>query len=185
MVRRAKLFYIRDRVGKATKIKGDVKRQVLLDTAAKAAAVEVAKAAAAIANKETNTTGESKRRPSARPRPTPPAARSNIVPRTPPGRDFKRWPFWKRWLGQRSERAAAAVPHRRAGHRIVAANVADPLGELDLITLDGATPRGHRRSPIDLDADPAVAAATVNPAKQKRVSEAAVRYLGRRRLFGV
>ncbi len=60
MVRRAKLFYIRDRVGKATKIKGDVKRQVALDTAAKSAAVEVAKAAAA-ANKEANTTGESKR----------------------------------------------------------------------------------------------------------------------------
>ncbi len=60
MVRRAKLFYIRDRVGKATKIKSDVKRQAALDSAAKVAAVEVAKAAAA-ANKETNTTGESKR----------------------------------------------------------------------------------------------------------------------------
>ena len=60
MVRRAKLFYIRDRVGKATKIKSDVKRQASLDAAAKAAAVEVAKAAAA-ANKEANTTGESKR----------------------------------------------------------------------------------------------------------------------------
>lgn len=60
MVRRAKLFYIRDRVGKATKIKSDVKRQAALDTAAKTAAVEVAKAAAA-ANKEANTTGESKR----------------------------------------------------------------------------------------------------------------------------
>ena len=60
MVRRAKLFYIRDRVGKATKIKGDVKRQVILDTAAKAAAVEVAKAAAA-ANKAADPTGESKR----------------------------------------------------------------------------------------------------------------------------
>ena len=60
MVRRAKLFYIRDRVGKATKIKSDTKRQAALDTAAKTAAVEVAKAAAA-ANKEANTTGESKR----------------------------------------------------------------------------------------------------------------------------
>ena len=60
MVRRAKLNYIRDRVGKATKIKGDPKRQVLLDAAVKTAAVETAKAAAA-ANKEANTTGESKR----------------------------------------------------------------------------------------------------------------------------
>lgn len=47
MVRRAKLFYIRDRVGKAVKIRNDVKRQVKLDAAAKAAAEEAAKAAAA------------------------------------------------------------------------------------------------------------------------------------------
>jgi large subunit ribosomal protein L19 len=59
-VRRAKLFYLRDRVGKATKIKEDTKRQVALDTASKAAAEEVAKAAAA-ANKEASPTGESKR----------------------------------------------------------------------------------------------------------------------------
>jgi large subunit ribosomal protein L19 len=46
MVRRAKLYYIRDRVGKATRIKNDKKRQLVLDTAAKAAAEEAAKAAA-------------------------------------------------------------------------------------------------------------------------------------------
>jgi large subunit ribosomal protein L19 len=59
-VRRAKLYYIRDRVGKATKIKPDAKRQAQLDAAAKVAAEEVAKAAAA-ANKEASPTGESKR----------------------------------------------------------------------------------------------------------------------------
>lgn len=48
-VRRAKLYYIRDRVGKAVKIKGDIKRQVKLDVAAKSAAEEAAKAAAATA----------------------------------------------------------------------------------------------------------------------------------------
>lgn len=46
-VRRAKLYYIRDRVGKAVKIKNDVKRQEKLDIAAKLAAEEAAKAAAA------------------------------------------------------------------------------------------------------------------------------------------
>ena len=62
-VRRAKLYYIRDRVGKATKIKGDVKRQIALDSAAKLAASESAKAAAAAARTESeaNPTGESKR----------------------------------------------------------------------------------------------------------------------------
>mgnify|MGYP002780231997 CR=1 FL=1 len=49
MVRRAKLYYIRERVGKATKIKTDKKRQVALDAAAKQAADEAAKAAATAA----------------------------------------------------------------------------------------------------------------------------------------
>ena len=60
-VRRAKLYYQRDRVGKATKIKEDTKRQAQLDAAMKTAAVEKA-AAAAEANKQTNPTGESKRK---------------------------------------------------------------------------------------------------------------------------
>src|SRR3954451_13642041 len=45
-VRRAKLYYLRDRVGKATKIKEDHKRQVKLDAAIATAATEAAKAAA-------------------------------------------------------------------------------------------------------------------------------------------
>lgn len=62
-VRRAKLYYLRDRVGKATKIKSDSKRQIVIDAAAKAAQEEAAKvaAAAAAATKEASATGESKR----------------------------------------------------------------------------------------------------------------------------
>ena len=59
-VRRAKLYYIRDRVGKAVKIRGDVKRQAVLDLAAKQAVVAAAQKAAEV-NKENNPTGESKR----------------------------------------------------------------------------------------------------------------------------
>ncbi|OWK44434.1 LSU ribosomal protein L19p [Fimbriiglobus ruber] len=59
-VRRAKLFYLRDRVGKATKIKSDVKRQIKIDSAAKAAVAAAAEAAAA-AHKAAETGGESKR----------------------------------------------------------------------------------------------------------------------------
>lgn len=44
-VRRAKLYYLRDRVGKATKIKDDVKRQTRIDADLKAAAEATAKAA--------------------------------------------------------------------------------------------------------------------------------------------
>ena len=59
-VRRAKLYYIRERVGKAVKIKGDTKRQAVLDLAAKQAVVVAAQKAAEV-NKENNPTGESKR----------------------------------------------------------------------------------------------------------------------------
>src|SRR5213595_3160372 len=44
-VRRAKLYYLRDRVGKATKIKDDLKRQHKIDADLKSAAEVAAKAA--------------------------------------------------------------------------------------------------------------------------------------------
>src|SRR6185437_5318709 len=52
-VRRAKLYYLRDRVGKATKIKDDVKRQHQIDADLKAAAEAAAKAAQESAAKKT------------------------------------------------------------------------------------------------------------------------------------
>ena len=45
MVRRAKLYYLRDRVGKATKIRDDVNRQTQIDANLKTAAEAAAKAA--------------------------------------------------------------------------------------------------------------------------------------------
>jgi len=62
VVRRAKLFYIRDRVGKAVKIKEDTKRQQALELAANTAAKETAAAKAAVAREQQATSGgESKR----------------------------------------------------------------------------------------------------------------------------
>jgi len=61
MVRRAKLYYIRDRVGKAVRIKADVKRQATLDAANAKAASEAAAVKAAAAREQTATSGESKR----------------------------------------------------------------------------------------------------------------------------
>ncbi len=60
-VRRAKLYYIRDRVGKAVRIKGDAKRQATIDATNAAAAAAAAAAKAAAAKEQTATTGESKR----------------------------------------------------------------------------------------------------------------------------
>ncbi len=52
-VRRAKLYYLRDRVGKATKIKDDAKRQKKIDSDLKSAAEAAAKAAQETAAKKT------------------------------------------------------------------------------------------------------------------------------------
>jgi large subunit ribosomal protein L19 len=59
-VRRAKLYYLRDRVGKATKVKDDPKRQAKIDADLKAAADAAAKAAQETAAKATAEGGVSK-----------------------------------------------------------------------------------------------------------------------------
>ena len=59
-VRRAQLYYLRDRVGKATKIRDDVKRQTKIDADLKAAAEASAKAAQEAAAAATAAGGESK-----------------------------------------------------------------------------------------------------------------------------
>src|SRR3954451_8516911 len=59
-VRRAKLYYLRDRVGKATKIRDDVKRQTKIDADLKAAAESAAKVAQEAAAAATAAGGESK-----------------------------------------------------------------------------------------------------------------------------
>jgi len=60
LVRRAKLYYLRDRVGKATKIRDDVKRQTKIDADLKMAAENAAKAAQEAAAKATAEGGMSK-----------------------------------------------------------------------------------------------------------------------------
>ena len=60
MVRRAKLYYLRDRVGKRTKIREDVKRQVKIDTDLKVSAETASKAAQEAAAKVTAEGGVSK-----------------------------------------------------------------------------------------------------------------------------
>lgn len=107
------------------------------------------------------------------------------APLPEPPADFARWPFWKRWFGQRSERFAARYLRAR-GYRVLAANVADRRGELDLLALD---PDGKTLVVVEVRStsgtDPATAAATVDRRKQRKVSDAAARFVTRRRLFGV
>ena len=108
-----------------------------------------------------------------------PSARSSSAPPT----DFGRWPFWKRWFGQRSEKAAARYL-RKLGYRILAANIADKLGEIDLLALDGESLVVVEVRSTSTN-DPQHAALTVDRVKQRKLTEAAVRFLSRRRLLGV
>jgi putative endonuclease len=96
---------------------------------------------------------------------------------------FTRWRFWKRWFGQRSERAAAKYL-RKLGWRIVGVNLHEQLGEIDLLAVDGDTlVVVEVRSTSGTN--PQVPAASVNYAKQKKLTAAMLRFFGRRGLLGV
>lgn len=107
--------------------------------------------------------------------------------RTPPDppAGFGRWPFWKRWFGQRSERAAAKYL-RKKGYRILAANAFERVGELDLLALD---PDRATLVVVEVRStsgpDPQLAADSVTFPKQRKLTDAALRYLSRRKLLGV
>lgn len=92
---------------------------------------------------------------------------------------FTRYPLWRKWFGNRSEKAVARY-FRRLGFRVIARNLDDRLGEIDLIVCDRRTliivevRSSESRSLQEL-------AATVNRQKQKRLTLAASRFLYRKR----
>ncbi len=90
-------------------------------------------------------------------------------------------PWWRRWFGTRSERAAARYL-RKLGYRILARNYTCPLGELDLVALDGtclvfvevrSTESGDATRP----------AASVDAEKQRRLTRLALHFLQRKNLL--
>lgn len=111
---------------------------------------------------------------------TPTSADSNA-----PAGGFSRWRWWKRWFGQRSERVAARYL-RGLGYRLLAANVADRDGELDLLALDGETLVIVEVRSTSSDRPDALeqTAASVNYRKQRKITEATSRFLAQRRLLG-
>src|SRR5213082_1198180 len=100
-------------------------------------------------------------------------------PEAPPADEprFTRWPWWKRWFGRRSERAAAKFL-RGLGYRLLAANVADREGELDLLALDGEMLVIVEVRSTSSDRPDAIdeTAASVNFRKQKKITEATARF---------
>jgi putative endonuclease len=108
-------------------------------------------------------------------------------PAEPPADEprFTRWPWWRRWFGRRSERAAAKFL-RALGYRILAANVADPAGELDLLALDGETLVVVEVRSTASDRPDALenTAASVDLRKQRKITGATLRFLAARKLLG-
>jgi putative endonuclease len=92
-----------------------------------------------------------------------------------------RRPWWRRWFGNRSERAAARFL-TRLGYRIVARNYTCPLGELDVVAFDGrcvvfvevrSTGRDDTQRP----------ALSVDETKQRRLTDLALHFLRQHRLL--
>jgi putative endonuclease len=93
-----------------------------------------------------------------------------------------RLPWWRRWFGNRSERAAARYL-KKLGYRILAKNLRNRLGELDVVALDGAcVVFVEVRSTEETDADKP--AGSVDLEKQRRLTQLALGYLQRYRLLG-
>ncbi len=90
-------------------------------------------------------------------------------------------PWWRRWFGSRSERAAARFL-KRLGYRLVARNYSCPQGELDLVAVDGRCVVFVEVRSTEGD-DPERPAASVNHAKQQRLTQLALVFLKKHRLL--
>jgi putative endonuclease len=96
-------------------------------------------------------------------------------------RGLTRWPLWRRWFGTRAERAAERFLRRR-GCKVLGRNIRLPMGELDLVVLDGEviafvevrSTEGNAVRPMQ----------SVDNVKQKKLSDLAVAWLQRNHLLG-
>ncbi len=90
-------------------------------------------------------------------------------------------PWWRRWFGTRSERAAVRFL-RKLGYRIIEHNFSCDLGEIDIIAV-------HDRCVIFVEVrstesdEPTRAALSVDVKKQQRLTRLALYYLQVRRLL--
>ena len=92
-----------------------------------------------------------------------------------------RKPWWRKWFGSRSERAAARFL-KHQGYRILARNYVCPLGELDLVAADkSCVVFVEVRSTGGEEADRP--AASVDTVKQRRLTQLGLHFLQKHRLL--
>ena len=99
----------------------------------------------------------------------------------PVAQSLARKPWWRRWFGNRSERAAARFL-RRLGCRILARNYRCPHGELDLVAEQGGCIIFVEVRSTGGD-DPERPALSVDDAKQRRLTRLALHYLRQNHLL--
>ena len=92
-----------------------------------------------------------------------------------------RKPWWRRWFGSRSERAAARFL-KSLGYRIVTRNYYCRHGEIDLVALDGRCVVFVEVRSTGTE-DTSRPAASVNRAKQRRLTDLALHFLQQHRLL--
>src|SRR5260370_25290886 len=86
-----------------------------------------------------------------------------------------RLPWWRRWFGSRSERAAARFL-KRLGYRIVSRNYSCSQGELDIVAVDGRCVVFVEVRSTEQE-DTTRPTASVDEAKQRRLTNLALHYL--------
>jgi putative endonuclease len=90
---------------------------------------------------------------------------------------LSRWPWWRRWFGSRSERAAGRHL-RKLGYRILQFNFLCPGGELDIVAVDGrCIVFAEVRSTAGSDWEQT--ALSIDQRKQRRMTQAALSYIHR------
>ena len=90
-------------------------------------------------------------------------------------------PWWRRWFGTRSERAAARFL-KKLGYRILVRNFSCHMGELDLIALDGSCIVFVEVRSTE-EADHLQTSESVDFAKQKRLTRLALYFLQKKQLL--
>ena len=93
-----------------------------------------------------------------------------------------RKPWWRRWFGSRSERAAFRYL-RRQGFRLLRRNYRCPHGEIDAVAEEAGCVVFVEVRSTGTD-DPGRPALSVDDAKQRRLTNVALHYLQEHRLLG-
>ena len=97
-----------------------------------------------------------------------------------PAGALSRWPWWRRWFGDRSERAAVRFL-KQLKYRIHTRNYLCPGGEIDIVALDG-TSLVFAEVRSTASKDPRQPVLSITAEKKRRMTHAALHFIQKKRL---